>query len=291
MDGRASPAPAGQPCAAARAFLGIRGARNARFQCSRAVRPRSPPTAWSRPRRRWRRWPGSTCCGPAAMRWMRRSRRSRCNPSSSRKAPGSAATALCCIRKKGAPPVALNGSGRAPEAATVEWYAERQINQIATQTAHAVTVPGAIDAWCTLNQRARHQAARRIARAGRPRRRGRLSRDPAGRLGLGPQPVEIAGSGHRQSHAAGRQAARGRRPDAQPGPRRDLAQDRPRGSRSVLFRPGHAGHPRPAQGIGRPCTRKRISRRSARSGSSRSMPPIAATTSMNARPTGRVSRR
>src|SRR5437763_1744721 len=54
--------------------------------------------------------------------------------------------------KKGAPPVALNGSGRAPKAATVEWYAERQINQIATQTAHAVTVPGAVDAWCTLNR-------------------------------------------------------------------------------------------------------------------------------------------
>src|SRR5437763_447692 len=54
--------------------------------------------------------------------------------------------------KKGAPPVALNGSGRAPKAATVEWYAERQINQISTQTAHAVTVPGAVDAWCTLNQ-------------------------------------------------------------------------------------------------------------------------------------------
>src|SRR5438874_3757842 len=54
--------------------------------------------------------------------------------------------------KKGAPPVSLNGSGRAPKAATVEWFAERQINQISTQTAHAVTIPGAIDAWCTLNQ-------------------------------------------------------------------------------------------------------------------------------------------
>src|SRR3979409_1120635 len=32
--------------------------------------------------------------------------------------------------KKGAPPVALNGSGRAPKAATVEWYAERQIHPI-----------------------------------------------------------------------------------------------------------------------------------------------------------------
>src|SRR5271167_4846563 len=54
--------------------------------------------------------------------------------------------------KKGALPVALNGSGRAPAKATVEWYAERQIAQISTQTAHAVTIPGAVDAWCTLNR-------------------------------------------------------------------------------------------------------------------------------------------
>src|ERR1700730_2352302 len=38
--------------------------------------------------------------------------------------------------KQGAPPIALNGSGRAPSAATLEWYAERQIDQIHTQTAH-----------------------------------------------------------------------------------------------------------------------------------------------------------
>src|SRR5438067_2358124 len=44
--------------------------------------------------------------------------------------------------KQGAPPVALNGSGRAPAKATVEWYAEHKV-QIATQTAHAVTIPGA----------------------------------------------------------------------------------------------------------------------------------------------------
>jgi gamma-glutamyltranspeptidase/glutathione hydrolase len=54
--------------------------------------------------------------------------------------------------KQGALPVALNGSGRAPAAATVEWYSERQIQQIHTQTAHAVTVPGAVDAWCLLNR-------------------------------------------------------------------------------------------------------------------------------------------
>jgi gamma-glutamyltranspeptidase/glutathione hydrolase len=54
--------------------------------------------------------------------------------------------------EKGAPPVALNGSGRAPGKATVEWFAERQIAQISTQTAHAVTIPGAVDAWCQLNE-------------------------------------------------------------------------------------------------------------------------------------------
>jgi gamma-glutamyltranspeptidase/glutathione hydrolase len=59
---------------------------------------------------------------------------------------------FCLYSKGGAVPVALNGSGRAPAKATVEWYAERQIRQIATQTAHAVTVPGAVDAWCTLNR-------------------------------------------------------------------------------------------------------------------------------------------
>src|SRR5580658_3682796 len=53
--------------------------------------------------------------------------------------------------QKGAPPVALNGSGRAPGKAHVEWYAERQIQQIETQTPHAVTIPGAVDAWCALN--------------------------------------------------------------------------------------------------------------------------------------------
>jgi gamma-glutamyltranspeptidase / glutathione hydrolase len=53
---------------------------------------------------------------------------------------------------EGAPPVALNGSGRAPAKAKVEWYVERGIRDIEVQTPHAVTVPGAVDAWCTLNR-------------------------------------------------------------------------------------------------------------------------------------------
>ena len=54
--------------------------------------------------------------------------------------------------KGGALPVALSGSGRAPAAASVDWYAERQIREIAVQTPHAATVPGCIDAWCLLNR-------------------------------------------------------------------------------------------------------------------------------------------
>ncbi|MBV8889827.1 MAG: gamma-glutamyltransferase [Alphaproteobacteria bacterium] len=54
--------------------------------------------------------------------------------------------------RQGAPPVALNGSGRAPGKATVEWYSERQMRDIEVQTPHAVTVPGAVDAWCLLNR-------------------------------------------------------------------------------------------------------------------------------------------
>jgi len=51
---------------------------------------------------------------------------------------------------KGGPPLGLNGSGRAPAAATLDWYREHGIDQIEVETPHAVTVPGAIDAWCRL---------------------------------------------------------------------------------------------------------------------------------------------
>jgi gamma-glutamyltranspeptidase/glutathione hydrolase len=54
--------------------------------------------------------------------------------------------------RQGGLPVALNGSGRAPAKATVDWYTEHGIGEIGVQTPHAVTIPGAIDAWCTFNR-------------------------------------------------------------------------------------------------------------------------------------------
>src|SRR6201985_1221583 len=46
--------------------------------------------------------------------------------------------------------VSYNGSGRAPMAATVEWYLEHKLSSIPLTSAHAVSIPGAIDAWDTI---------------------------------------------------------------------------------------------------------------------------------------------
>jgi gamma-glutamyltranspeptidase/glutathione hydrolase len=46
--------------------------------------------------------------------------------------------------------VAFNGSGRAPAKATVQWYQSQGITEIERTSPHAVTVPGAVDAWARL---------------------------------------------------------------------------------------------------------------------------------------------
>jgi gamma-glutamyltranspeptidase/glutathione hydrolase len=46
--------------------------------------------------------------------------------------------------------VAYNGSGRAPMAATAEWYLEHNIKMIPLTSPHAVTIPGAVDAWTVI---------------------------------------------------------------------------------------------------------------------------------------------
>ncbi len=48
-------------------------------------------------------------------------------------------------------PIALNGSGRAPRAASTDALRECGVSAIEVQSPHAVTVPGAIAAWTMLN--------------------------------------------------------------------------------------------------------------------------------------------
>jgi gamma-glutamyltranspeptidase/glutathione hydrolase len=48
-------------------------------------------------------------------------------------------------------PVAINGSGRAPVKAELRWFREQGFSTILQGSPHAVTVPGAVDAWCGLH--------------------------------------------------------------------------------------------------------------------------------------------
>jgi len=58
---------------------------------------------------------------------------------------------FCLYAPAGAGKVyALNGSGRAPAAATIDWFEQRQMSALENTSAHSVTVPGAVNAWETL---------------------------------------------------------------------------------------------------------------------------------------------
>ena len=48
--------------------------------------------------------------------------------------------------------VALNGSGRAPSGASAAMLRGQGESEIALNSPHAVTIPGAVDAWCQLHQ-------------------------------------------------------------------------------------------------------------------------------------------
>jgi gamma-glutamyltranspeptidase / glutathione hydrolase len=54
---------------------------------------------------------------------------------------------FCMVAKPGSPVWAYNGSGRAGRSASLQVLLERHIDAIASDSIHAVTVPGAVDAW------------------------------------------------------------------------------------------------------------------------------------------------
>jgi len=46
--------------------------------------------------------------------------------------------------------IAYNGSGRTPDAAELQWFLDRGMTTIERSSPHAVTIPGAVDAWTRL---------------------------------------------------------------------------------------------------------------------------------------------
>src|SRR4029079_10137190 len=73
---------------------------------------------------------------------------------------GVAATSSALAAQSGEGPIAYNGSGRAPAAATRDALVAKGISSIATESPHAVTIPGAVEAWVRLN---RDQGTLRLA--------------------------------------------------------------------------------------------------------------------------------
>ncbi len=53
---------------------------------------------------------------------------------------------------KGGLPIALNGSGRAGQAAELAFFQRAGLTEIDDRSVHAVTVPGAVAAWCRLSE-------------------------------------------------------------------------------------------------------------------------------------------
>lgn len=54
------------------------------------------------------------------------------------------------LKREGEPVVALNGSGAAPQALSVEWLAAAGVHELDPESVHCVTVPGAVRAWARL---------------------------------------------------------------------------------------------------------------------------------------------
>ena len=56
------------------------------------------------------------------------------------------------LSRNGAAPVAFNGSGATPAGLDLDGFIARGFAEIPARSAHAVTIPGAVDAWCRIHE-------------------------------------------------------------------------------------------------------------------------------------------
>ncbi len=142
---------------------------------------------------------------------------------------------FCLVAKPGQPIWGYNGSGRSAAAMRAEFLIEQGLTEIATNSVHSVTVPGAVEAWETiLKAHGRFGLDRALHLRHRRRRTGRAG-GAAGAARLVARASEAARrAGDGEDLSARRRGARGRRRGAVSGAGADAARDR-QGRRARLL--------------------------------------------------------
>ena len=189
--------------------------------------------------------------------------------------------------------LALNGTGRAPAGATCAAYRARGVAEMPPQGVLTVTVPGAVDAWCTILERCGTRSladvlapAIEYAEGGFP-----VSEVVAREWGARARAGFLGNDAARRCFAPGGEPPRLGGIVRMPDLAREPARARRRRPRRLLSRRDRRAHRRVPRRERRAPRRATISTRTARPGSSRSRPTTAATACTRCRPARRASSR
>ena len=68
-------------------------------------------------------------------------------------ATGIGGDCFAIISLNGESPISVNGSGIAPKKANLDYFIHKKINKIELNSAHSVTIPGAVHAWCSMHEK------------------------------------------------------------------------------------------------------------------------------------------
>ena len=68
-------------------------------------------------------------------------------------ATGLGGDCFAIISFNGKDPISVNGSGIAPKKAKLEYFIKNNISKISLTSAHSVTIPGSVHAWCSMHNK------------------------------------------------------------------------------------------------------------------------------------------